>query len=161
FQSHPGDPAPQVRHQLHVHEFDPRRRVAEGRDHERASWHCGRKPGRLLRACKMSVAPSPRFARLADDLTLPLTAALLVTGIVRLLLSVKAACEVLQCDDFGRFWYGTSAWWAHGTSLYALTPASVSDDGLAYLNLNLPHTHVLFLPFIALPLWMAAAAWLV
>jgi len=109
----------------------------------------------------MTAALSPRVARLGRDLTLPLTAALLVTGIVRLLLPVKASCDLLNCDDFGRFWYATSEWWSHGTSLYALNPASVSADGLAYLNLNLPHTHLLFLPFTALPIGAAAAAWLI
>ncbi len=109
----------------------------------------------------MTLALSQRAVRLGRELAVPMTAALLVTGIVRLLLSVKASCDVLQCDDFGRFWYATSGWWARGTSLYALTPASVSDDGLAYLNLNLPHTHLVFLPFIALPMRAAAAAWLV
>lgn len=108
----------------------------------------------------MKVGPGPGAARLASDLKVPVLGALLVTGFVRLLWSVQRACEVLQCDDFGRFWYATSAWRIHGTSLYALTPASVADDGLVYTNLNLPHTHLLFVPFTWLGRDLAAAVWL-
>ena len=91
----------------------------------------------------------------------PATAALLALGCVRLLLSAAAACAELACDDFGRFWYATSGWLHDGRSLYAPTPASLAASGLSYPNLNLPHTHVLFLPFTLLPRDVAAAAWLI
>jgi hypothetical protein len=35
----------------------------------------------------------------------------------------------------------------------------VADDRLVYLNLNLPHTHLLFLPFTLVDLRLAAACW--
>jgi alpha-1,2-mannosyltransferase len=101
-----------------------------------------------------------RFLALVPDLRLPVTAALLVTGCVRLLLSVRESCAQLRCDDFGRFWYATSGWWESGRSLYAFNPASPGIGGLPYGNLNLPHTHVLFLPLAVLPRDLAAGVWL-
>jgi Glycosyltransferase family 87 len=93
-------------------------------------------------------------------LAFPIGAALMALGLVRLLLSAARSCRELACDDFGRFWYATSAWVHTGQSLYAPTPASYADDGLLYSNLNLPHTHLAFLPFTYLPRDAAAAAWL-
>src|SRR4029079_16931405 len=149
-----------LRHQLHVHQFDARRRVEEGGHHERAIGNLRRKPGRLFRPRKMTGRLRERFLAFAHELRLPVTAALLVTGCVRLLLSVRASCAELKCDDFGRFWYATTGWWESGSSLYAVNPASIGSGGMAYANLNLPHTHVLFLPFVFLPRDLAAAVWL-
>jgi hypothetical protein len=74
---------------------------------------------------------------------------------------VVAACNEIACDDFGRFWYATSAWSLSGQSLYAPTPASFGDDRRFYANLNLPHTHLLFLPFTYLTRDAAAFLWFV
>jgi alpha-1,2-mannosyltransferase len=116
------------------------------------------KTGQLALRSQLRFISSSALVR---DLTFPFGAALLVLAVVRIGLSVKDACDSLACDDFGRFWYGVSAWAYEGASLYATTPASHGDDGLLYTNLNLPSTHTLFLPFVLLPRNLAAAAWLV
>jgi len=94
-------------------------------------------------------------------LAFPVGTALLVLGLARLLLSAAGACVELSCDDFGRFWYATADWRMHGRSLYAPTPASFSSNGELYSNLNLPHTHLLLVPFTWMPLDVAYVAWLV
>jgi len=100
------------------------------------------------------------LTRAGGELRVPVTAALLVTGIVRVLASVRGACNTLQCDDFGRFWYSTAGWLNQSASLYALTPASMGDDGLVYSNLNLPQTHLLFVPYALVPLELGATLWM-
>jgi hypothetical protein len=112
---------------------------------------------------RLMVAISPwqlSWARLTGPLRLPLGGALLALAVVRIVVSVRGACAFLACDDFGRFWYATSRWWSGGISLYAATPASFAADGRFYANLNLPSTHLLFVPFALLPRDAAALAWI-
>jgi hypothetical protein len=107
----------------------------------------------------MAQESRPIVREVVRDLEQPVLWALLALGLVRIALSSVEACATLQCDDFGRFWYSTRGWLADGRSLYAPTPASYGDGGQFYANLNLPHAHLLFLPFIWLPLHVASVAW--
>ncbi len=96
---------------------------------------------------------------LLRTLELPLGGALLALAVVRIAASVHAACRELACDDFGRFWYATSGWLASGHSLYAPTPASMSGDGVLTANLNLPHSHLLLLPYALVPRNLGMVLW--
>jgi alpha-1,2-mannosyltransferase len=65
-------------------------------------------------------------------------------------------------NDFGRFYYSLQAW-AAGGSLYQPTIATLLEyrDGYAahLWNMNPPHAHLLFWPFVLLPITSAFALW--
>jgi alpha-1,2-mannosyltransferase len=67
-------------------------------------------------------------------------------------------------NDFRVFYYSTQAW-LDGQDMYGPTPATsvpVGDGRYHDLwNMNPPHFHLLVLPFTALPLGQAMAAWVV
>src|SRR5688572_13519058 len=90
------------------------------------------------------------------------TAIAIVTAIV--FVGIYYRFQGDHLNDFRVFYYSTQAW-LDGQDMYGPTPATsvpVGDGRYHDLwNMNPPHFHLLVLPFAALPLGQAMAAWVV
>ena len=106
---------------------------------------------------------------------LPASSVLLFGDLIRVATAIAIVIAILfvgiyfrfqgdHLNDFRVFYYSTQAW-LDGQDMYGPTPATsvpVGDGRYHDLwNMNPPHFHLLVLPFAALPLGQAMAAWVV
>jgi len=75
---------------------------------------------------------------------------------------VKGMIELLNMNDFGKFYYSTRAFLG-GTDMYGTSPATFIPVGggrlMHFWNLNPPHFHLLLLPIAPLPRLVAFGIW--
>lgn len=100
-----------------------------------------------------------RATRITAQLVFGLLA---LSGLAYNFLLSSLAVERFHGNDFGKFYYATQQWFT-GNSLYSPTVASLMEvtasHWIQFADLNPPHFHLLILPFVVLPLDVAAYLW--